>query len=256
MPRHVESGHDSLNISFSTGSNQSEDDPPKHPGYVTLLPSDLADHSTWDRTMSEAVLPSLSNVADHPKVNKTHATGYSKLKPAEEMVMLLRSKLGEGEAGRWEGVWSQSSTIACVACPATYEHQKRRHRTHTVHTATLNGWHPLKPLADIATTLGLSLTVSTTVLNKNCPMYKKLSLINNQSVSPISQKMLWYGMDASDVIASEKTGDHTSVPSHVQVRHHDGVARRVKAWGDYSILKDVEVVQQYIARCKAEDAAS
>lgn len=256
MPRHLGSGHDSLNISFSTGSNQSEDDPPKHPGYVTSLPGDLADHSTWDPTMSEVVLPSVSNVSYHPEVDETIGADYPHIRAAEELVTLLQSKLGEDEPGRWEGVWSQSTTIPCVACPATYEHQKRRHRTHTVHTATLNGWHPLKPLADIATTLGLSLAISTTVQNKNCPMFKRLSLVNNQQVSPISQKMLWYGMDASDVIASEKSGDHTSVSSHVQVRHHDGVARRVKAWGDYSILKDIEVVQQYIARCKAEDAAS
>lgn len=146
MPRHLGSGHDSLNISFSTGSNQSEDDPPKHPGYVTSLPGDLADHSTWYPTMSEAVSPSLSNVSYHSEVDETHATDYPKIKAAEDMVTLLLSKLGDGEAGGWEDVWSQSSTIACVACPATYEHQKRRHRTHTVHTATLNGWHPLEAL--------------------------------------------------------------------------------------------------------------
>ena len=73
MPRHLGSDYDSLDVSASTASNQngSAEHPPTHLGYGTLLPGDLADHSTWDPTMSEAVLPSLSKELHHPKVDET-----------------------------------------------------------------------------------------------------------------------------------------------------------------------------------------
>ena len=60
-------------------------------------------------------------------------------------------------------------------------------------------------------------------------------------------------MDAKQVRAAERDPNHIETPVQEQLRQKGGVEKRQKAWVDYNLLNEIDLVKQYIEDCKTAD---
>jgi len=195
----------------------------------------------------------ITNTAGPDRLTEASAFYRSKITAAEQLVILLESKLGEGKKGRSNGLNIETSDIDCVVCSSVSEGPARTRQPHKVCTAKLPPDHQFRLLSDIGSYFGYVPTVSVGVESKSCPLYRQISYINHKIVPSASQIKLNSGMDAKQVRAAERDPNHIETPVQEQLRQKGGVEKRQKAWVDYNLLNEIDLVKQYIEDCKTAD---